>query len=76
MAIGVHGASLARAYSRSVEAITGQNPGSETGLELTASDRLLPWLSIQPDLQIIFNPGGLQDRDPVISGALRLTAEF
>lgn len=76
MAIGVHGASLARDYSRSIEVITGRNPGSETGLELTASDRLLPWLSIQPDLQVIFNPGGFQDRDPVISGALRLTAEF
>jgi porin len=76
IAVGLHSASLSKAYSRSVEAITAQKTGSEAGFELTVSDKLLPWLSIQPDLQLISIPGGLPIRKPIVSGALRLTAEF
>jgi carbohydrate-selective porin OprB len=32
--------------------------GAETALELTYQAQLTKWLSIQPDLQVIINPGG------------------
>lgn len=40
----------------------------ETQLELTYSDKLTPWLSIQPDVQYTINPG----TDPANSNALTI----
>lgn len=36
---------------------------AETGLELTYSDQLTPWLRVQPDLQLVLDPGGDRSRD-------------
>ena len=36
---------------------------AETGFEITYSDQMTPWLRIQPDLQIVLDPGGDRDRD-------------
>ena len=34
--------------------------GNETVLELTYQAAVTPWLTVQPDFQYIFNPGGGQ----------------
>ncbi|GAM96599.1 carbohydrate-selective porin [alpha proteobacterium U9-1i] len=44
---------------------------AETGIELTYSDRITPWLRVQPDLQIVLDPGGDRDRDHVWVVGLR-----
>lgn len=49
---------------------------AETAFELTYSDNITPWLSLQPDMQYIVNPG----TDPTLDDALilggRLTLTF
>lgn len=39
---------------------------AETALELTYSDNITPWLTVQPDVQYIINPG----TDPALDNAL------
>ncbi|MGE0742204.1 MAG: carbohydrate porin [Hyphomonadaceae bacterium] len=36
---------------------------AETGLELTYSEQVAPWLRVQPDVQLVLDPGGDSDRD-------------
>lgn len=48
---------------------------SETTFEFTYSDKLCPWLTIQPDLQLTFNPGGDRDTDMGVTAGLRITIE-
>ena len=44
---------------------------AEGGIELTYADTFGPF-TIQPDLQWIYNPGGDEDRDPVLTAGLRV----
>lgn len=71
--IGLHQAVLGDKY---VAAAAEDLAQAETGLEITYADRLTPWLAVQPDLQVIWNPGGLADADPAVVGALRVTVSF
>lgn len=51
----------------------GLNPGRhEEGLELTYADTIGRF-GIQPDIQLIRNPGGLRDADDVVVVSLRVT---
>lgn len=45
---------------------------AETGLEFTYSDQITPWLRVQPDLQLILDPGGDRDRDDLWVAGLRI----
>jgi len=47
----------------------------ETTLELTFSDKAAPWLTVQPDLQLTFNPGGDKDADVGVTAGLRITIQ-
>lgn len=49
---------------------------TETQVELTFSDELAPGLFIQPDLQLILDPGAEPGRDPVVVLGLRLTYQL
>jgi porin len=46
----------------------GNSDSAETGLELTYSDNLTPWIRVQPDVQYTINPG----TDPALDDALTL----
>ena len=59
-------------FSDELGAISGQT--SEDVMELFYKARLRPWLSIQPDLQYIARPNGLE-RDALVAGA-RFEAVF
>lgn len=50
--------------------------GAESGIEFTWSDRLGDRVTIQPDLQIIFDPGGNHDADTVVVAGLRLSIDL
>lgn len=49
---------------------------AETGFEVTWSDRLNDRITLQPDLQIILDPGGESGADPVVVLGLRVTVEL
>ncbi|GAA4010127.1 carbohydrate porin [Sphingomonas swuensis] len=74
-AFGVHHARLSPG-ERELARAAGEEPGAETGFELTISDHLFGPVSLQPSVQWIHNPGGRRDADPLLFGALRLTLEL
>lgn len=46
---------------------------AETGIELTYSDQVTPWLRLQPDVQIVLDPNGDRDRQELWTAGLRFT---
>ncbi len=48
----------------------------ETVLELFYKFQITPFISVQPDLQIVVNPSGRDDIDDAVIGALRLELTF
>lgn len=74
--VGVHQGIVSDAF-RTVQRLDGQTPSRhETALELTYSDQLAPWLTIQPDLQVVWRPGGLKDAETAVIAGLRLTVSY
>ena len=49
---------------------------AETGFEVTWSDRLTDRITLQPDLQIILDPGGESGADPVVVLGLRVSVSL
>lgn len=50
--------------------------GHETQFELTYNDKLMPWLSVQPDVQYTVNPGTDVTLDNAWTVGLRLGVDF
>lgn len=44
---------------------------AETGIELTYSDQITPWMRLQPDVQVVLDPNGDRDREDVWIAGLR-----
>jgi len=69
LSIGANQAFLARKYRLNGADAGDPQRGAETGLEITYSDKVAPWLTIQPDAQYVWTaskaPGA---RDAVILG--------
>ncbi|WP_197422060.1 MULTISPECIES: carbohydrate porin [unclassified Sphingomonas] len=76
LSFGVNQAYLSHGYRRLLSADGVGSVPAETAFELTYSDRLAPWLSVQPDLQLIVNPAGERGRGAVLVAGLRTTLEF
>lgn len=49
---------------------------AETGFEVTWSDRLTDRITLQPDLQVILDPGGESGADPVVVLGLRVSVSL
>ena len=49
---------------------------AETTFELTYSDKITPWLSVQPDIQYIINPGTDKSLDNALVIGTRFTINF
>lgn len=49
---------------------------AETALEIAYSDKLAPWLSVKPDVQLIFDRGSVDRTPTVVVAALRTTLSF
>lgn len=45
-------------------------------VELTYSDRIAPFLTLQPDVQYVRRPGGLRDVDDALVLGLRAIVEW
>ncbi len=76
LSIGVQRAVINGAY-RNFMALQGDVPaGHESAIELTYADKLFPFLTVQPDLQAIFRPGGRANSPVALVATLRLSFEF
>lgn len=71
LSIGVASADLSTPYRRANPAGEPALSGSEGMIELTYSDRVLPFLTLQPDVQYVRRPGGLRDADDALVLGLR-----
>lgn len=76
LSFGINQAYLSRGYRRLLAADGIDSVAAETAFELTFSDRIAPWLSIQPDLQLVVNPAGTRGRGAVLVTGVRTTFEF
>lgn len=76
LSIGVASADLSTPYRRANP--VGEPPltGSEGMVELTYSDRIAPFLTLQPDVQYVRRPGGLRDVDDAVVLGLRAIVEW
>lgn len=54
----------------------GPGLGGETTLEVDYQYNPAPWLSIQPDLQYIIDPSGIQSRENILVAGLRTIVRF
>jgi porin len=64
------------AASDAYVAQTGGGLGGETTLELDYQYNPTPWLTIQPDVQYIFDPGGDSSRDDILVLGVRTIVRF
>ena len=70
------GLAVARAIASNVPAIDEGRANTETVIEATYARELTPWLSVQPDLQYVINPGvGPDTRNALVMG-LRVSIGF
>ena len=76
LSIGVNQAYLSTGYRDLLRAGGARTAAAENAIELTYSDRLASFLTLQPDLQFIWNRGGDEDAPRVTVIALRATLEF
>lgn len=69
LSFGVNQAYLSRKHRASARDEGVALGRTETGFELTYSDRILPFLTVQPDIQYIVNPSGDRAiRNAVVAG--------
>lgn len=76
LSIGVASADLSTPYRRANPAGEPALTGSEGMVELTYSDRIAPFLTLQPDVQYVRRPGGLRDVDDALVLGLRAIVEW
>ncbi|MDH4743410.1 carbohydrate porin [Sphingomonas sp. CBMAI 2297] len=74
--IGMNQAYLADRYRDLLRAGGVRTATAENAIELTYSDQLASFLTLQPDLQFIWNRGGDEDAPRVTVITLRTTLEF
>ncbi|SLK04936.1 carbohydrate porin [Novosphingobium mathurense] len=67
------GAALAHARTSTQYRAANPSTRAETALELTVAKALTPWLSIQPDLQYVIDPGAVPGVDDALAAGLRIT---
>lgn len=72
ISFGINRGNLSNRYRANTADETGSLPGpAETGLELTYSDQIAPWLRVQPDIQYVFAPNGDTSAPNVVVIGLR-----
>jgi porin len=64
------------AFSEASQNAGGPGLGGETTLEIDYQYNPAPWLSIQPDLQYIIDPSGIQSRENILVCGLRTIVHF
>lgn len=76
LGFGVTGAHNSKKYKEATLANGSVADSSETTLELTYSDNINKWLSVQPDIQYVINPGTDKTIDNALVIGSRFTVKF
>lgn len=76
LGLAVAAARLGDDYGRGVELAGGTAEGWEVAVELTYRAAITPWLWIQPDVQLVVNPGGDSDLDDALVVGARLVGSL
>jgi porin len=76
LGFGVAAAFNGSPYERAIRAEGGSPADAEIALEWTYRAVLAPWLSVQPDLQYIIDPGARSDRPNAVVLGLRTEISF
>lgn len=76
LSFGLHRAWFSRGYRQSLLDDGAVPARTETGVELTLSDRIAPHISLQPDVQYIVNPGGDHAAKDALVTTLRVMLDF
>ena len=75
--VGMARSSFSRSYSDFQQATSGTHAyDAETIIEATYQAQLTPWWTLQPDLQIVFTPGGQKSSGDAIVLGLRTSISF
>lgn len=74
MGLSVSIAENSELYKRQV--IQPENSATEIAFEWTYKRLLAPWVSIQPDVQYILNPGATKEIEPALVVGIRTTISF
>jgi len=75
LSFGVNQAYLSNGYRDLMRADGVRTRNAESAVELTYSDKFGP-VTLQPDLQLVFDAGGDADAKPVVVGGLRASIAF
>lgn len=76
LSLGVNQGVLSDGYRQNLVDLGAPMDDSELQFEITYSDKLLPFLSVQPDLQWVRNPGGDRSIDDALVAGLRVSVEL
>ncbi len=76
LSIGINQAYLSNGYRDQLRADGMHTAATEDAIELTFADKLTSFLTLQPDLQFVWNRGGDADAQRVTVATLRATLEF
>jgi porin len=74
--LGANQGYLSTGYRDILRAGGGRSAAAESAVEVTYSDRLGKRLTLQPDVQVIFDAGGDADAETVVVAGLRATLDF
>ncbi|MDP5281277.1 carbohydrate porin [Sphingomonas sp. DG1-23] len=75
ISLGVNQAWLSDGYRQMLRGEGTHTTSAESAIELTYSDKVGP-LTLQPDLQLVLDPGGDADAKPVLVAGLRASIAF
>jgi len=76
LGIGLIAAFLSDDFSDNRMAAGGASADAEYTIELAYKAAITPWLTLQPDLQLVLDPSGDDSRDPVWIAGLRTVIQF
>ncbi len=68
--------SVSNDYSRRQRALGGRGSSAETVFEATYKVQIAPWWSVQPDLQYVFNPSGVDGSHDALVLGVRTAVVF
>lgn len=76
LGLGIAGARNSSKYKQAQELAGTPADSQEIAVELTYSDTLTPWLTVQPSVQYVANPGTDPARDDAVVAGVRFTVNF
>ncbi|MBL0317767.1 MAG: carbohydrate porin [Alphaproteobacteria bacterium] len=76
LGFGITGAQPSSEYKKAALVSEGTIANAETTFELTYSDKITPWLLLQPDIQYVINPGINKELENALVLSTRFTIDF